>query len=100
MNVTPVLNLADQMSKENYELADRLSATKLDKSDEVLKSTENISAGNKENAAVMSELRKISKTMMDMSRRMDKLTETVVYMEKRLSLVEEQVKLVHNTNSA
>jgi len=100
MNETPILNLADQMSKENYELADRLSATKLDKSDEVLKSSENIPAGNKENAAVLSELRKISKTMKDMSGRMDKLTETVVYMEKRLSLVEEQVKLVHSTNSA
>ena len=97
MNETPVLNLADQMSKENYdELADRLSATKLDKSaDGILKSSENLPA---ENAGVLSELRKISKTMMDMSRRMDKLTETVVYMEKRLSLVEEQVKLVSKSN--
>jgi len=47
-----------------------------------------------DNSDIKKELRKISQQFGEMSRKMDTLTETVLYMEKRLSLLEEQVKVI------
>ncbi len=41
----------------------------------------------------------IVRHLSEVSRKLDTLTQTVLYMEKRLCLVEEQIKLVTNSNS-
>jgi len=90
---TPILNLANKENSDD--IVDKLaSATIKEKETNILKSTENI----QENPGITSELRKINKQFTEMSRKMDTLTETVLYMEKRLSLVEEQVKLVSSSS--
>lgn len=42
----------------------------------------------------------IVRHLSEVSRKLDTLTQTVLYMEKRLCLVEEQIKLVTNSNSS
>jgi hypothetical protein len=44
--------------------------------------------------AELQSLADIARQLGDLSRKMDTLTQTVLYMEKRLCLVEEQVKLI------
>eukprot|EP00088_Acartia_fossae_P024887 TRINITY_DN2573_c0_g1_i10.p1 TRINITY_DN2573_c0_g1~~TRINITY_DN2573_c0_g1_i10.p1 ORF type:complete len:439 (-),score=70.10 TRINITY_DN2573_c0_g1_i10:1056-2372(-) len=106
---SPVLRLHTSNNKENTEpqpsdlddLPDKLANTRLSKTGGgILKSSTTSATNEVDNSEVLQELRRMGRQFGDMTRKMDRLTETVLYMEKRLSLVEEQVKLVSKTSSA